>query len=119
MQKVGTELFRNTLSKELKYIDKDIWVRSVEKTILNNIKKGHNKFVITDVRFQNELDFITDNNGIIIKVVRPSLLKNKKKSHSSETMIDYFPSDIMLVNDGDIIDLYNLLEHATDYCDKL
>lgn len=118
LQKVGTELFRNTLSKELKYISKDIWIRSVEKSILDNIKKGYNKFVITDVRFYNEHNFITDNNGTIIKVIRPSLM-NDKNIHSSEIMTDYFPADITLVNNGDIIDLYNLFEHEIEYCNKL
>jgi hypothetical protein len=121
LQKVGTELFRNTLSKELEHIDKDIWIRSVEKTMLNDIKKGFNKFVITDVRFQNELDFINNNNGITIKVVRPSIMNNNKdyKTHMSEALIDCFPTDVLLINDSSLDDLYNLLENKIKYCNKL
>ena len=46
-------------------------------------------------------------------------MNNKEKLHISETMIDYFPSDIMLTNSGDITDLYNLLEHEIHYSNKL
>lgn len=112
LQKVGTELFRNTLPKELNNIEKDIWIRSIEKTIMNYIKDGHNKFVITDVRFQNELDFIKNNNGIMIKVVRPF---NTNDRHASETMIDHFATDIILPNCGDITDLHNMIEHEIKY----
>lgn len=117
LQKVGTELFRDTLSKELEHIDKDIWVRSIEKTILNDIKKGFNKFVITDVRFQNELDFINNNNGITIKVVRPSIIKYI--DHISESFTDIMNADITLINDSNIANLYRSVDNSIKLCDKL
>jgi hypothetical protein len=70
LQKVGTELFRDTLPKLCKNISNDIWIKSVKRKIKNLSKQGYNKFVITDVRFQNELDFIKESKGVTWKVTR-------------------------------------------------
>lgn len=50
LQKMGTEVMRNN-------VHNDIWVNSLKKKLLDNRNK---KFVITDVRFQNEIDFLRD-----------------------------------------------------------
>jgi hypothetical protein len=57
LQLMGTEAGRNVFHK-------DIWVTS-----LLNRSKGKD-VVVTDVRFQNEIKFIQDNGGIIIRVKR-------------------------------------------------
>lgn len=57
LQLMGTEAGRNVFHK-------DIWVIS-----LLNRSKGKD-VVVTDVRFQNEIKFIQDNGGIIIRVKR-------------------------------------------------
>src|SRR6185503_18980748 len=64
LQKVGTELFRERLPELCKNISDDIWIRSVDRQIMNLRKKGLTKFVITDVRFPNELEFIKQKNGL-------------------------------------------------------
>lgn len=70
LQKVGSELFRNRLPEICNNISDDIWIRSVEKKILDLVEEGHTKFVITDIRYQNEIDFIKKLNGVLWKVKR-------------------------------------------------
>jgi hypothetical protein len=57
LQKMGTEAGRNVFHN-------DIWVIS-----LLNRAKGKD-VVVTDVRFRNEIDYIQDNGGIVVRVKR-------------------------------------------------
>ena len=57
LQKMGTEAGRDVFHK-------DIWVIS-----LLNRAKGKD-VVVTDVRFKNEIQYIQDNGGIVIRVKR-------------------------------------------------
>lgn len=60
LQKIGTELFRNMF-------DKNIWVKICRNKIVES--KSEN-IVITDVRFQNEVNMILSLGGEIWKVYR-------------------------------------------------
>jgi hypothetical protein len=110
LQYVGTDLFRNQLSKVLPEVKDDIWVKVVEKTILQNPDK---KYVITDVRFNNELEFIKKYNGLTIKVQRDTL--NNIDSHISESFIDELKTNYTIKNSGTIEELYEKLENVMDY----
>jgi hypothetical protein len=79
----------------------DIWVKVVEKTILQNPDK---KYVITDVRFNNELEFIKKYNGLTIKVQRDTL--TNIDSHISESYIDELQTHYTIKNSGTIEELY-------------
>lgn len=110
LQRVGSELFRDKLSEVCENISTDVWIRAVERKILNLIKKGHTKFVITDVRYQNELDFVKACNGISWKVTRPSLVNHGSADHQSEKSVDKFYCDCHFTNDSTIESLYETLE---------
>jgi len=72
LQKMGTEAGRDVFHK-------DIWVIS-----LLNRAKGKD-VVVTDVRFQNEIKYIQDNGGIVIRVKRggdPIWFSHLEKIHS-------------------------------------
>jgi hypothetical protein len=101
LQYVGTDLFRDQLSKILPEVKDDIWVKVVEKTILQNPDK---KYVITDVRFNNELEFIKKYNGLTIKVQRDTL--TNIDSHISESFIDELQTNYTIKNSGTIEELY-------------
>lgn len=111
LQKVGTELFRNAINQEdvLPKIGKDIWVRCVERKILKLAKEDPNKrrFVITDMRFPNELKFIMNSpfNSITIKVVRKSVMV-QGNLHASEAMIDSFQCQWTIPNDESLEQFY-------------
>jgi len=60
LQKIGTEMFRT-------HIRDDIWVRALEKDL---VAEPAQNFVITDCRFQNEIDTIRRLGGRLIYVSR-------------------------------------------------
>ncbi len=105
LQFVGTELFRDQLHKVIKFIDKDIWVKSLEKQIeLLKLNDKNVKIVVTDVRFNNEIELIKKLNGKIIRVTRNNNF-NYFDSHISENEIDNHQVDWDIENNSTIEDL--------------
>lgn len=111
LQIEGTENGRNALSK-------NIWIDYLKNWIEVFQNRGNKNFIITDVRFKNEYEFIKNNGGIIIKIVAPNrnhqrLLNESKgdvniyntlKNHSSECDLDDLPDmyyDIVINNDNE------------------
>lgn len=60
LQLLGTEVGRDVFHK-------DFWIIKMKKYILENPKQD---YVITDVRFKNEIDFVQENKGILIEIKR-------------------------------------------------
>lgn len=63
MQIVGTEACRDGIAPE-------IWIHSLEKRVEDSV---YADFVITDVRFPNEMSYITSKGGILIQSLREPL----------------------------------------------
>jgi len=63
------------------------------------------RWCITDVRFPNEAQCIRAAGGMILKVVRPSLVGTQGDTHASETSVDQIKPDHTLINDGTVEDL--------------
>jgi Deoxynucleotide monophosphate kinase len=124
LQKVGTELFREVIPQDnvLPKIGKDIWVRTVERKILNLAKQGHRRFVITDVRFPNELAFLKDSefNAFSIKVIRQSVMTETDPSqlHASEALIDGFNCDFEIENSGTVEDLFTGIDQIVSMTEE-
>ena len=97
-------MFRCRISELLPDVKHDIWIKVVEKKILNNPDK---KYVITDVRFVNEFEFINKYNGLTIKVQRDTIDNND--SHISESFIDNIYTDFTITNNGTLEELYEKL----------
>ncbi len=112
LQNIGTDLFRNQLHP-------DIWVNSLMNEYLPSPKpnsttqwKGSD-WIITDLRFPNELKAIKDRDGISIRVNRftgNSIIDNDTYSvtdyqHPSETALDNAEFDYVIENDGSIEEL--------------
>ena len=84
LQLMGTEVGRNVFGQNL-------WIHALE----NKIDKDEN-YIVTDVRFQNEIDWIRGQKGIIIEIRRGELprwykvasLANTGCQHSIEVMKD-------------------------------
>jgi dephospho-CoA kinase len=107
LQTVGTDLFRDTLSEKLENMDQNIWIRSLEKKIMKNIDEGNTKFVITDVRFKNEYEFIKKYNGIVWSITR-NIDNNNNDNHKSENELKEYELeyDNIFVNNKKLVDLY-------------
>ncbi|TRZ53055.1 MAG: hypothetical protein D4S01_01920 [Dehalococcoidia bacterium] len=99
LQYIGTELFRQN-------IDDAIWVKSLWHRIRDD---KDNNYVVTDVRFPNELQFFEENGGdnfLSVKVCREGceggvgISGHESEKHDLETRW-------VINNDGTFEDLYN------------
>ena len=72
MQHLGTEGMRS-LHREVWVTAFDVWFQ----------KMGDSPVVVTDVRFQNEVDYLRANNALMVRVSRPSV-DNLPVLHASE-----------------------------------
>ena len=89
LQKLGTEAMRNGLHT-------NVWVNA----LFADYKKKSN-WIITDMRFPNEMEAVVKRHGITIRVTRPvKKSKNTPKLHSSETALDKAKFDYEIINDG-------------------
>lgn len=71
LQFFGTEMVRETFTKLVPEVGKDFWIwRLCKELNLVGLDPG-DTFIIPDVRFQNEYDWIIQNNGIVIHLTRP------------------------------------------------
>lgn len=98
IQTLGTEWGRNT-------INNNIWIDLLHKDIE---VYNDRDIVITDVRFQNEIDYVEKNNGKVYTVVRNDTSAVGISGHSSELLA---PSDYIIRNDYNTLgELYNHLD---------
>jgi len=94
MQKLGTEAIRTNLHQ-------DAWVIALMSEF-----NEHSKWVLTDVRFENEADAVLKQGGILVRINRDSLDTNDQ--HPSETSLDNFDKfDYVIENDGTLKDFKN------------
>ncbi len=100
LQFIGTELFREQITRLLPDIGSEFWVKSLE----NRIPKDTD-IVITDVRFPNEVDMIHRLGGKIIRVKR-NIQVNDSGTHISEKHIDKLVVDYDIENNGTIEQLH-------------
>jgi dephospho-CoA kinase len=101
LQRYGTEAHRDVFGK-------DFWIDHALKGINPN-----DDIVITDCRFENEIEKVKSLGGEIARIVREDLVS--KDSHSSEVepplhLIDYF-----LINDKTLEDLYNEVDDLINW----
>lgn len=95
LQKIGTDAMRNQL-------DDEVWIKIAERRI-KDIPR-HKVIIFPDVRFENEINFIKRNKGIILTVQRPeNVFDNSVYQHVSEQ--GNFETDYTIVNNGSLDDL--------------
>ena len=120
-QFVGTEMFREVLWKLCPQINNDFWIwRMVAK--ITGLQRGDSDgdytsgdtIVIPDVRFQNEYDWIIQNNGIVFHLTRPGADGTVGiPNHTSEQGIQDFhaPERTYHVNNnGSLEDLFSYVD---------
>ena len=92
----GREFLQN-LGKAVRDMNEDAWV--------NSMMKGYHgqRCIISDTRYVNEANAVQQFGGLCIRVVRPGV--GPANSHESETAMDNFPYDAIIVNDGTLEDL--------------
>lgn len=119
MQRIGTDLFRNHWSQ-------DTWINAMRYRIQNT----QGNIVITDCRFQNEIDLITELGGQVVRVLRTipewetvakravqmdldaQLVLKSAGIHPSEWSQVGFQHSTLVLNFGTLEDLYAIIDTA-------
>ena len=113
LQKLGTEAMRDGLHTNVwvnaLFADyKAKWVPTGDSVAEEDVslEKEYPNWIITDMRFPNELEAVEEREGITIRVTRPvKKSKNTPRLHPSETALDKAEFDYEIINDGSIEDL--------------
>jgi hypothetical protein len=109
LQKIGTEAMREGLHTNVwvnalfaDYTAKWIPTGNAIEEDEVSLEKQYPNWIITDMRFPNEMDAVELRWGITIKVVRPGTAVG---THLSETALDDAKFDYEIINDGTLEDL--------------
>ena len=112
LQKVGTEEGRDIYGY-------DIWIKTLNNWIKVLNSRGVERFIISDVRFQNEAEWIRSINGYIIKINAPQRYQKRLEIETNSNFnkineIISHPSEIGI----DTLKIYDILVY-NDYCDNI
>ena len=93
-QKIGTEAFRNN-------VNPDTWVLALFSDFSS--VDAESQWIITDVRFPNEVEYIKKYGGVIIRIENDNL--DNSDTHYSETALDNYKDwDFVIKNNGTLDD---------------
>lgn len=95
LQYVGTELLRNQMDRIIPELKQNIFVHAMK----NKLESREGNIVISDVRFQNEVDMIRSLGGYIVLIDRPGLAK---QTHASENISAIKGHHVLLMNNEDL-----------------
>jgi hypothetical protein len=111
LQYVGTELLRDQLDKIMPGIGQNVFTHYFKLWYEDAISKNPNLcVVISDVRFQNEIDFIQNLGGKVIKINRSNVLSDDM--HQSELELQKITSyDHLIENSSTIEHFYSEIDH--------
>lgn len=93
------------------------WGREVNKSLWlicarHALKFNHGSHVVfDDVRFDNEADFIRDQGGLIIHLMRPSSVVD---DHESERGVKFVEGDALVINEGSLDQLLGRIGVVVD-----
>lgn len=107
LQKIGTNIIRNQ-------VDPDYWVQKLDEEMWKCYGKGATKFVIDDIRFRNEAEFVRSLNGDLIRIIRPTTITNELAGHISETEMDEIEVDETWHNDTEKSRMYEKVKKYLD-----
>lgn len=113
LQQIGTNIFRE-------HFDKDVWVKSLFSTYGKH-EMENEIWIITDVRFPNEADFIKELGGTLIRIVgdpkKHNVSSTRDPNHPTEIALDdYNKWNYVIYNNGSLKDLDDIIKDTvTDY----
>lgn len=102
MQTLGTEWGRNLVHPEL-------WLLVAKMNLVRLAMQCHGGIVITDVRFDNEANWIRAQGGTILHIRRPSAAA--VAAHASEAGVTEHAGDAIINNTGSLQHLYDCLDN--------
>jgi hypothetical protein len=96
LQRMGTEVGRDLFGP-------NVWVdKAMEKA------SRHDKVVITDVRYPNELEAILGHSGAVWRVIKDDA--GAVNRHASESALDDYPFEYIIFNNDTKEDLYRSID---------
>lgn len=110
------------IGQKFREVDPKVWVKSLDKTLTFLESEGFESFVVTDVRQQNEYDYLKSKGFTVIKVEAEDELRRERiiKSgdqfnpedfyHETEIAVDSIPCDYLLTNNTTIEDFYEQIK---------
>lgn len=99
LQRIGTEVGR--------HIDSNIWTESYFRAVDSDAN-----LIIPDVRFKNEVDSITQRNGVVIHILRNTSYTD---THISETDLDNYKNpNYIIINNSDLSDLFKSAKNIVE-----
>lgn len=106
MQLLGTEFGRGM-------VHNDLWLLLAAQNIarLAHYQPDATGIVISDLRFENEADWLRRRGGMVIHIQRPDA--PGVAAHSSEAGIAIHDHDLVINNDGELADFLSDIEYAT------
>ena len=110
MQTLGTEWGRDLITPNL-------WVNALDRQLQKYVKEGCNNFVVDDLRFVNELNYLNSLKGDGCKVVIVGIERNNKEnesSHISETQMEEITRDHTIFNYFDLETLHKSIDEVMD-----
>lgn len=92
LQQEATESGRDVFGEDIWLRAADSWMRTIYESW------GIQRFVLPDVRFPNEVEYIKKMGGKVIRIIAPnrvaqSPLSQEARNHYSETALDDYPLD--------------------------
>lgn len=106
LQTLGTEWGRGLVHQEL-------WLRLAAENLANLANQNQDwlaGFVISDVRFDNEAEWIRQRGGVVVHIRRPDA--QAVNPHASEAGITRHARDMVVINDSDLDYLHAQLDHV-------
>lgn len=105
LQFMGTEVFQYKINDVLPGIGRTFWTKS----LIQRIEAQEGDIVISDMRFQHEIDALKALDPLIYKVVSIKINRGGASAdkHASETELDAIECDLIVQNDGDKQELWH------------
>ena len=98
LQREGTENGRNKFGK-------DLWIRYTHNWIDVWKSRGFTTFLLTDVRFCNEIDWIHNQGGVVIRVEAPNRSRAKYEQEFGKVSGDQFHQSEIELDNKECFDL--------------
>jgi len=103
-QTLGTEWGRT--------LHPDLWLRLATSYMYGQMDAGGQQFCISDVRFENEAQWVRNHDGVVWHIERPGV--EPVNTHISEQGINAIKADAVIFNAGTVGELYHQVMAALD-----
>jgi hypothetical protein len=80
--------------------DPDYWASRLMRRVEVEASWNDRPVVVTDVRYRNEAEALSDAGFRLVRIVRPSLPNQTGAEHESETALNNFRADAVIRNDS-------------------